>query len=136
MACQSSHREPIADHQYRHTIRKTSTSLIILPLRDRGLYRTDFTLQAFAPTGVNLSLERVSTSLPFSASLSSSLTTRNAGGHAGRPSWIDNPQYKLVVSPSQAGKRSYKPLRIMLQGDKEMAWNAKLLWGKGELAFE
>lgn len=24
----------------------------------------------------------------------------------------------------------------MLQGEKEMAWNIKLLWGKGELAFE
>jgi len=64
------------------------------------------------------------------------LTTRNAGGHAGLPSWIDNPQYKLVLSSSPGARKSNEPLRVMLQGEKEMAWNIKLLWGKGELAFE
>jgi calpain-7 len=108
-----------------------------MPLRDRGLYRTDFTLQAFAPDDLSISLERISTTLPFSASIAGKLTSRNAGGHAGLPSWIDNPQFKLTVAAPQGLRRSgADTLRVVLQGETEMAWNVKVLWGKGELVSE
>jgi calpain-7 len=108
-----------------------------MPLRDRGLYRTDFTLQAFAPDHLSIDLERISTTLPFSTTIKGNLTGRNAGGHAGLPSWIDNPQFKLTVAASQGSRRvAADKLRVMLQGDTDMAWNVKVLWGKGELVSE
>lgn len=125
------------DAQYRHVVRRSGTSLTIMPLRDRGLYRTDFTLQAFAPDNLSINLERISTTLPFSTTITGQMTSRNAGGHAGLPSWIDNPQYKLVVAAPQGVRRAAADaLRVVLQGETDMAWNVKVLWGKGELVSE
>jgi hypothetical protein len=105
-------------------------------MRDRGLHKTDFTLQAFAAAGAHLSLDRVSTSLPFSVDIAGSLTAKNAGGRVGLPTWIDNPQYKLVVGSSQARQSLERSLRVTLQGDAEMAWNIAVLHGQGEPVSE
>ena len=107
----------------------------MIPARDRGHLRTDFTLRAFAPAGSTLSLERIKQSLPFSWTTSNVLTSRNAGGPPSCPSWICNPQYKLVVKP-HTPSRGKAVVRLVLQGEKGMAWNIKLLWGKGELVVE
>ena len=91
----------------------------------------------FATENLSLNLERIVNSLPFSLSLQGSLTTRNGGGHAGLPSWMDNPQYKVVLSqnPDTRGNAKGK-LQLAIRGDKNLAWNVKLLWGSGELVYE
>ncbi|WVQ94450.1 hypothetical protein IAU59_001529 [Kwoniella sp. CBS 9459] len=115
----------------RYQLRRSESSLLVIPARDRGNFQTGFTVQAFASSGSVLSLERISRTLPFSQSLSGTLNSRNAGGHPGHPTHMINPQYALTIhSPPRNGKVSG---RITLQGEKEIAWNVKLLWGKGDL---
>jgi calpain-7 len=128
-------RKNTLTNQVRYKIRRSSTTLLIVPSRDRGIYRTDFTLEAFASFGSDLRLTRINQSLPFTQLIPGSLTTRNAGGNPGWPSWMQNPQYKLVISspPSRIGQGV---LRVLLNGDKALAWNAKVLWGTGELVHE
>ncbi|OCF34623.1 calpain-like protease palB/RIM13 [Kwoniella heveanensis BCC8398] len=114
--------------------RRSDSTLLVIPARDRGNFQTGFTLQALAPSGSTLSFERVSYTLPFSQSLSASLNSRNAGGHAGYPTHMINPQYSITVETPDRGSKADG--RILLQGDKEVAWNVKLLWGKGELVSD
>lgn len=96
--------------------------------------QTGFTLKAFAPASTSLSLERISRTLPFIQNISGNLTHRSAGGHPGWPSHITNPQYKMVVQPGE-GKGGFSG-RIVLQGEKDVPWNAKLIWGRGQLVYE
>lgn len=121
--------------QYRYLLRWPKTTLTIMPLRDRGMYRTSFTLQAYSPIHCQNNLDRISISLPFSATTSGSLTTKTAGGHADLPSWIQNPQYKLVVGSPQSRQTGCHQLRVSVQGESNLAWNAKLLLGDGQLVY-
>ncbi|WVW79913.1 hypothetical protein I302_101883 [Kwoniella bestiolae CBS 10118] len=118
----------------RYPLRRTTSSLLIIPARDRGNFQTGFTLKAFASHGSTLKLDRISQTMPFSQVISGSLNSRNAGGHPGHPTHIFNPQYKVVLqAPPRGGSIEG---RITLQGEKERAWNVKLLWGKGELVSD
>ncbi|ORX36377.1 hypothetical protein BD324DRAFT_651615 [Kockovaella imperatae] len=120
---------------YRYTIRRSNTSLLVIPTRDRGIFRTDFTLRSFAPSQYSMNLERISRILAFSTSIQGDLTKRNSGGHPGWPSWVDNPQYALRISPGDRGGAK-SLIRITLSGISELAWNVKLLWGKTGLVTE
>jgi calpain-7 len=128
-----------ADNQARHTPRSPHSKLTILASRDRGFFQRDFTLQAFAPQGVSLNLERISSSFAFSQRLVGQLNTRNSGGHPGTPTHGLNPNYRCIVSPSGTpggrNKTEASEMRVVLHGDKEVAWNVKLVWG-GERVFE
>ena len=115
----------------RVTVNSGRASFHIIPSRDRGIYQTDFSLSVNAPRGVDLSLSRVVQSLPFSATLSGELTIRDAGGNPSLPSFMINPQFKLVLS----GHRNTQ-LRVSLSGARDVAWNARIAWGKGERVFE
>ncbi|WWC60071.1 uncharacterized protein I303_102634 [Kwoniella dejecticola CBS 10117] len=115
----------------RYPLRRSASSLVVIAARDRGNYQTGFTLNAYAPAGTTLSLERVSQTLPFSQVVSGTLNSRNAGGHPGHPTHLLNPQYKVTLQNSQRGGKVDG--RLILQGEKERAWNVKLLWGKGDL---
>jgi calpain-7 len=120
--------------QVRYPLRRSRTRLLLIPSRDRGLSRTDFTLQVLSSPQTVLSLERIALSLPFLQSVAGALTSRNAGGHPGFPSFGSNPQYRVTVSaPSRGGKAE---MRVAVRGDREVAWGVKLLWGRGELVFE
>ncbi|WVQ83588.1 hypothetical protein IAT38_005729 [Cryptococcus sp. DSM 104549] len=118
----------------RYQLRRPSSTLLIIPARDHGIFQTGFTLQALSPASTTLSLERVSRTMPFSETISGSLTSRNAGGHPGWPSHMVNPQYRLEVKPPPRGGAVKG--RVMLYGDMEVAWNVRLLWGQGELVFD
>ncbi|WVR04018.1 hypothetical protein IAU60_001017 [Kwoniella sp. DSM 27419] len=118
----------------RYAVRGGDTTLRVIPTRDRGMFQTGFTLQALAPTGATVALERDSQTLPFSQLLTGSLHSRNAGGHPGWPSHMINPQYALSVRATPRGEPC--SVRMMLHGDKDLAWNVKLLWGRGELVSE
>ncbi|OCF58147.1 calpain-like protease palB/RIM13 [Kwoniella mangroviensis CBS 10435] len=118
----------------RYILRRSSSTILVIPARDRGNFQTGFTLNAFAAQGSTLTLERISQSMPFSQVISGSLNSRNAGGHPGYPTHLLNPQYKVMLrSPPRGGNIEG---RITLQGEKERAWNVKLLWGKGELVYD
>ncbi|KAI9632395.1 calpain-like protease palB/RIM13 [Dioszegia hungarica] len=123
---------------YRHTIRSAGpTTLLVVPSRDRGVSRSNFTLQAFSPPGSTLSLERISTTLPFSQSVSGALTSRSAGGHAGWPSYGSNPQYKVTIGNSAAsGSKRRGNVRLQVGGEGEGPWNIKLLWSNGGLVHD
>ena len=121
--------------QVRYTLRERDYTLRVIPARDRGLFRTDFTLQAFSPPSAILSFERISQELPFAQVLSKTLTRRNTGGHTGLPTWIDNPQYRLTVSPNPLANGK-AIVRVLLSGERNMSWNVKLLWGRGEFVFK
>jgi calpain-7 len=125
---------PLLSAQSRYQPRRAETILIVVPARDRGLYRTDFTLQALASSSTTITLERIRHSLPFKKVVTGALSQRNAGGHAGWPSWMNNPQYTLTVSPG--GPKRLVVFNVILTGDKGMAWNAKLMWGRGELVTD
>ncbi|WVQ73824.1 hypothetical protein IAR50_003405 [Cryptococcus sp. DSM 104548] len=118
----------------RYQLRRPSSSLIIVPSRDRGVYQTGFTLKLFAPERVSLQLNRLPRTMPFSESVTGSLNSRNAGGHPGWPTHMINPQYNVVVQPTR--EREKASGRIILRGDKDIALNARLVWGRGELVFE
>ncbi|KAK4687428.1 calpain-7, partial [Tremellales sp. Uapishka_1] len=94
----------------RYTIPRANTNLLVMASRDRGVFQTDFTLQAFAPKG-------------------------NAGGHAGYPSHMINPQYRLDLSAQTRSSRK-AVVRIILRGEKDLPWNVKMVHGRGELVFE
>ncbi|RSH94436.1 cysteine protease [Saitozyma podzolica] len=120
--------------QVRYPLRRSQTRLLLIPSRDRGLSRTDFSLQVLSSPQTALSFERIALSLPFSQSVAGALTSRNAGGHPGFPSFGSNPQYRVTVSaPSRGGKAE---MRVAVRGDREVAWGVKLLWGRGELVFD
>ncbi|ORY29529.1 hypothetical protein BCR39DRAFT_531983 [Naematelia encephala] len=121
----------------RYQLRHPRSSLLVVPSRDRGLYRTDFTLQAFAPSGTTMDLQRVSRTLAFSQTVTGELTSRNSGGHSGLSSWMSNPQYRFEVLPRAAAKVTQQAgqVKVMLCGDKSLAWNVKILWGRGELVY-
>ncbi|WWD16725.1 hypothetical protein CI109_101156 [Kwoniella shandongensis] len=118
----------------RHQLRRPNSTFLVIPARDRGNFQTSFTLNVYAPKGTSLNLERIATSLPFSTTVSGQLTSRNAGGHPGWPTTMINPQYKVVIAPPIRGGSTH--VRMTLQGDTNTAWNAKLLWGKGEQVFD
>ncbi len=119
----------------RYTPRRPNIDLLVIPARDRGVYRTNFTLQAFAPSLTHLSLERISLSLPFTQSTSGSLTKRNSGGHPGWPSWMNNPQYRMMIAPQPRGNQAAM-IHVVLSGEKEIPWHVMLLWGQGEIVFK
>ena len=117
--------------------------MIIIPSRDRGLFQRDFTLQALAPEGMTITLERIRASLPFSSIQKGQLSYRNSGGHPGNPSHMINPQYKVIIGPdatrtptrtqaSQTGRQ----VRMSINGDREVPWNIKLVWGNSARVFE
>lgn len=47
---------------------------------------------------------------------------------------MTNPQYKVVVRPGE-GKSEISG-RIILHGEKDVPWNVKLIWGRGQLVYE
>lgn len=96
--------------------------------------QTGFTLNVFAPASISLSLDRISRTLPFTQRILGNLTDRSAGGHPGWPTHMTNPQYKVIVRPGE-GKNEISG-RIVLHGEKDVPWNAKLIWGKGQLVYE
>jgi hypothetical protein len=49
---------------------------------------------------------------------------------------VQNPQYKVIISSQNARTAKEGVLRVLLEGEKALAWNVKLLWGKGELVHE
>ncbi|WVF66841.1 hypothetical protein IAT40_001583 [Kwoniella sp. CBS 6097] len=118
----------------RYQLRRHESTLLVIPARDRGNFQTGFTLQAFSSRGSTISLERISRTLPFSQTISGTLNNRNTGGHPGHPTHIINPQYAITVQPPPRGGKVSG--RIMLQGETEVAWNVRLLWGKGELVSD
>ena len=81
-----------------------------------------------------MSLARITRSLPFLQTNKGNLTSRNAGGHAGWPTWMINPQYNIVI-PTALNDRE-KQLDIILTAKKDIAWNVKLLLGNGNLVTE
>lgn len=130
---------------YRHTLRSDNpTNLLITPSRDRGVSRSDFTIHVFSPKDSSISLERISTTLAFSQTVSGSLTSRSAGGHAGWPSYGSNPQYKVTIGDPSAsngggtGGRGIKKgeLRLQAGGVGDEPWNVKLIWSDGGLVHE
>lgn len=118
----------------RFTPRRPNSDLTIIASRDRGIFQRDFTLQAFAPASTQLSLERVKASLPFSYTVNGHLNSRNAGGHPGNPSHMINPQYKVVIRPDNRIVKGV--VRMVVQGDREIPWNIKLVWGNGARVTE
>ncbi|OXB33391.1 calpain-like protease palB/RIM13 [Cryptococcus neoformans] len=118
----------------RYQLRRPTTDLTLIPSRDRGMDQTGFTLNVFAPASISLSLDRISRTLPFTQRILGNLTDRSAGGHPGWPTHMTNPQYKVVVRPGE-GKNEISG-RIVLHGEKDVPWNAKLIWGKGQLVYE
>lgn len=118
----------------RYQLRRPTSDLTLIPSRDRGIDQTGFTLNAFAPASISLSLERISRTLPFTQRISGNLTDRSAGGHPGWPTHMTNPQYKVVVRPGE-GKSEISG-RIILHGEKDVPWNVKLIWGRGQLVYE
>lgn len=128
----------------RYTPRNPSSQLVIIPSRDRGLFSRDFTIQALAPPGTTVELERIRASLPFSQTVRGQLSSRNAGGHPGNPSHMLNPQYKLVIADTdgsgaprlQTQTQKKMRLRIEVQGDRDLPWNVKLVYGNGSRVFE
>lgn len=123
---------------YRHTLRSGSTSLLVTASRDRGVSRSDFTLQAFSPSGSSISLERISTTLPFSKTISGAITSRSAGGHTGWSSYGSNPQYRINIDDSTNAGRGGKKgeVRMQVTGEGDEPWNVKLLWSDGRLVHE
>jgi calpain-7 len=118
----------------RFTPRRPNSDLTIIASRDRGIFQRDFTLQAFAPSSTQLSLERVKALLPFSYTVNGHLNSRNAGGHPGNPSHMINPQYKVVIRPDTGKLKGV--VRMVVQGDREIPWNVKLVWGNGTRVTE
>jgi calpain-7 len=118
----------------RFTPRRPNSDLVIIASRDRGIFQRDFTLQAFAPSAINVKLERIKASLPFSYTMNGHLNSRNAGGHPGNPSHMINPQYKVVIRPD--ARKIKGVVRMVVQGDREMSWNVKLVWGNGTRVTE
>ncbi|KAK8861370.1 hypothetical protein IAR55_002189 [Kwoniella newhampshirensis] len=118
----------------RYQLRRPDSNLLIIPARDRGNFQTSFTLNVYAPIGCSLDLERIARHMPFSETVSGVITSRNAGGHPGWPTSMNNPQYKVIVSPPARGGRVHA--RMVFRGEKDTAWNVKLLWGRGEQVFE
>ncbi len=117
----------------RHRLR-SQTSLLVLPSRDRGVGRTDFTLQVFAPAGSAVSLDRIDRPLAFSHAVEGTITTKTAGGHSGWPSYGVNPQFRLDLGSSAGSEKA--ELRVELRGDAEVPWNVKVLWSAGRVVHE
>lgn len=127
----------------RYTPRQANTDIIIIPSRDRGLFQRDFTLQTLAPGGMSITLDRIKASLPFSTIHKGQLSSRNSGGHPGNPSHMVNPQYKVVVGsdtastrPRAQGSTTGRQIWMSINGDREVPWNIKLVWGNGARVFE
>lgn len=118
----------------RFTPRRPNSDLVIIASRDRGIFQRDFTIQAFAPSNTQLNLERIKASLPFSYTINGHLNSRNSGGHPGNPSHMINPQYKVVVKPDV--RKAKVVVRMVVQGDREIPWNVKLVWGNGTRVAE
>jgi hypothetical protein len=118
----------------RFTPRRPNSDLVIIASRDRGIFQRDFTLQAFAPSTTQVKLERIKVSLPFSYTMNGYLNSRNAGGHPGNPSHMINPQYKVVIRPD--ARKVKGVVRMVVQGDREIPWNVKLVWGNGTRVTE
>nr|ODN98585.1 calpain-like protease palB/RIM13 [Cryptococcus depauperatus CBS 7855] len=116
----------------RYQLRRLITNLIVVPARDRGIYQTGFTLNVHAPENTLLQVEKISRTMPFMKTVCGSLTSRNAGGHPRWPTHITNPQYKLVVRSGMGEMTG----RIVLQGDKNVPWNVRIVWGRGELVAD
>lgn len=136
--------------QIRYTPRVPQSTLLVLPSRDRGIGRTDFTLQAFASPLTAISLERIYRPLEYTTSVSGAITARSAGGHSGWSDYGINPQYRLVLGDTSpalpngsrdtningSGGKVAKEVRVELSGDAAVPWNVKLLWSDGGLVHE
>lgn len=65
------------------------------------------------------------------------MTKRCAGGNPAFSTHHCNPQYRLVVNSAAGAKQGCKSkVRLLLSGTKDVPWNIKLVWGKGERVFE
>jgi hypothetical protein len=45
-----------------------------------------------------------------------------------------NPQYKVIVRPDS--RKKIGVIKMMVQGDREIPWNIKLVWGNGTRVTE
>jgi calpain-7 len=45
-----------------------------------------------------------------------------------------NPQYKVVIQPDTRIEKGV--VRMVVQGDREIPWNVKLVWGNGTRVTE
>ena len=45
-----------------------------------------------------------------------------------------NPQYKVVIRPNTRTVKGV--VRMVVQGDREIPWNIKLVWGNGTRVTE
>lgn len=45
-----------------------------------------------------------------------------------------NPQYKVVIKPDV--RKAKGVVRMVVQGDREIPWNVKLIWGNGTRVTE
>lgn len=88
----------------RHPLREGKNVVNAIASRDRGIFQTGFTLRAFAPKDVSLSLSRIGYALPFKDSvrmhMALPLTTDRRVPHKaigrGQPCVSDTPPQSAV----------------------------------------
>ena len=96
-----------------------------------------YTLEIFSDDPVEL--YDAEPSLPYRKEISGSLSSRNSGGNSSFPTFFTNPQYSFVIRSSGRsapwlGGRS--DVRFLLQGDRNVPLNIKVLWSGGNRITE
>lgn len=122
----------------KYPLRQGPNVVNAIASRDRGIFQTGFTLRAYGSKGVSsLSLSRIGHTLPFKETVELALTKRSAGGNPAFPTHHQNPQFRLGVDSAAGAKPGSKSkLHFLLSGTKDVPWNVKLVWGKGERVYE
>ncbi|KDR76346.1 hypothetical protein GALMADRAFT_247750 [Galerina marginata CBS 339.88] len=97
-----------------------------------------FTLTAYSKATTKISLVENKSTPPFTRKVEGSFTAKTAGGNCTYPSFMVNPQYRLVVHPvksqegASTGVSSKGRLTVALQTSKDMPVNVAMVWSQSQ----
>ncbi|EPT00398.1 hypothetical protein FOMPIDRAFT_1122801, partial [Fomitopsis schrenkii] len=124
----------------RYAATRADQVLRIVAAYEGQLEEVGFTVTVYSNSRVSW-IEEIPQSL-YSKDVDGAFSLKNAGGHHGHPSFMDNPQYHLRIYPAQLSQQRHSvtsskaTTSITLRSSRHLPVNVSAAWTKGERVTE
>ncbi|KAH9911333.1 uncharacterized protein B0H18DRAFT_919953 [Fomitopsis serialis] len=120
----------------RYTASQADQVLHLVAAYEGRLSEVGFTITVYSNTDVSW-IEEIPKAM-YSKEFDGEFGSKNAGGHHGHPTFMDNPQYHLRIYPgeSPSAANTKAATSIVLQSSRHIPINVSLVWSKGERIAE
>ncbi|KAI0724162.1 hypothetical protein C8Q72DRAFT_786967, partial [Fomitopsis betulina] len=124
----------------RYAAMRADQVLRIVSAYEGQLEEVGFTIAVYSNSRVSW-IEEISQSL-YSKDVDGAFSLKNAGGHHGYPTFMDNPQYHLRIYPTQSSQSQHSVTNnkaattITFRSSRHLPINVSVAWSKGERVTE